>query len=440
MLLALTAAWATDQWPQFRGPQAGVAGDDPALPASWSETSNVVWKASVPGLGWSSPVVWGDQIFLTSAIASGETELPSKGLFDPADKHGSLKSSAAHRWTVYSVDFKSGKLRWERELRNGLPPIARQAKNSYASETPVTDGERVYVYFGSIGLVAALDMNGTPVWTKDVGAFESAQGWGMGASPVLYKDRLFIVNDNKVRSFVAAFEKNTGKELWRNTREEVEGWATPFIWKNESRVELVTSGVHKVRSYDLDGKLLWEMSGMSTLSFGTIPTPFAAQGLLYLSAGYPGAALRPVYAIRPGAADDISLKSGETTNQHVAWFQPLLGSYQTSALVYGDYFYTLLDRGLMLCHEARTGKQIYGRQRLSTETSGFAASPWAYNGKIFALSEDGDTFVIQAGPGFKLLGKNSLNEMALATPAVSRGNLFIRTQTKLYRITKGDVK
>jgi hypothetical protein len=179
---------------------------------------------------------------------------------------------------------------------------------------------------------------------------------------------------------------------------------------------------------------------MSNLPFGTIPTPFAAQGLLYLSAGYPGASLRPVFAIRSGGTGDISLKSGETSNPYVSWFQPQLGSYQTSALVYGGYFYTLLDRGLMLCHEARTGKQIYGKQRVSTETSGFAASPWAYNGKIFALSEDGDTFVIQAGPQFKVLGKNPLNEMALATPAVARGNLFIRTQTKLYRITSGAVK
>jgi outer membrane protein assembly factor BamB len=385
-------------------------------------------------------VVWDDHVFVTSAVSSGEEAAPSKGLFDPADTHSRIKPPAVHRWVVYDVDFKTGKIRWERELRSAAPPIQRQAKNSYASETPVTDGERVYVYLGSIGLVAALDLKGAVVWTKDVGAFESNLGWGMAASPVLYKGRLYIVNDNKTQSFIAAFDKRTGDEVWRAKREEVEGWSTPFVWENQSRTEIVTAGVGKVRSYDLSGKVLWELAGMSSLQFGTIPTPFARNGLVYLSAGYPGAALRPVYAIRQGASGDISLKPGETSNQNVAWFQPLLGSYQTSALAYGDYFYTLLDRGFLLCHEAATGKQIYGRQRLSADSSGFAASPWAYNGKIFVLSEDGDTFVIQAGAEFKLLGKNPLNEMALATPAVAQGSLIIRTQSKLYRIASGAQK
>jgi outer membrane protein assembly factor BamB len=167
-----------------------------------------------------------------------------------------------------------------------------------------------------------------------------------------------------------------------------------------------------------------------------VPTPFSKHGLLYLSSGYPGGQVRPVYAVRPGASGDITLGPGETSNQHVAWFQPLLGTYQTSALVYGDYYYTLLDRGLLLCHDAKTGKQMYGRQRISPEAAAFTASPWAYNGRVFVLSEDGDTFVVQAGPEFKLLGKNTLHEMALASPAVARGSLFIRTQSALYRISK----
>jgi outer membrane protein assembly factor BamB len=191
--------------------------------------------------------------------------------------------------------------------------------------------------------------------------------------------------------------------------------------------------MRKVRSYDLDGKLLWELSGMTV---NTVPTPFASSGLLYVSSGYPGGNPRPVYAIKPGASGDISLKEGETSNEFIAWYQPLLGTYNTSAIVYRDIYYTLLDRGFLLAHDAKTGKQVYGRQRLSAEASGFTASPVAYNGKIFLLSEDGDTFVIQAGPEYKLLGKNALNEMALATPAVSRGSLFIRTQSKLYRIGK----
>ena len=319
-------------------------------------------------------------------------------------------------------------------MRSVLPRITRHIKNSYASETPVTDGERVYVYFGSIGLVAALDLNGKPVWTKEeIGAFDGRQGFGMAASPVLYKDRLYIVNDNNTQSFIAAFDKRTGDEVWKVTREEVENWSTPFVWENEVRTEIVTAGMGKVRSYDLDGKLLWELKGMTV---NTVPTPFARHGLVYVSSGYPGGALRPVYAIRPGASGDISLRPNETSNQYIVWSNPLLGTYNTSALVYGDYYYTLLDRGFLLCHDARTGKQMYARQRISVDSSGFTASPWAYNGKIFVLSEDGDTYVIQAGPEFKLLAKNSLAEMALATPAVVQGSLIIRTQSKLYRIAR----
>jgi outer membrane protein assembly factor BamB len=250
----------------------------------------------------------------------------------------------------------------------------------------------------------------------------------------VYKDHLYIVNDNRQRSFIAAFDTRTGTEIWRTDREEAENWSSPIVWENELRAEIVSAGEGKVRSYGLDGRLLWEFSGMS---FSTIPTPLTSHGLVYISSGYPGSPLRPAYAIRPGASGDISLKPGETSNAFIVWSQPLLGSYNTSPLVYGDYYYTLLDRGILLNHDARTGKQVYGRQRISVESSGFTASPWAYNQKIFAISEDGETFVIQAGPEFKLLGKNALDGMVLATPAIARGSLFIRTNAKLYRIAKG---
>jgi outer membrane protein assembly factor BamB len=434
LLLGLTGVSAVEQWPQFRGAQAGVADDDPALPERWSETENVVWKTDIPGLGWSSPIVWGDHVFVTTAISSGVEPPPAKGLFDPVGDHSRNRSREVHRWMVLDLDFASGSIRWQRELHSAPPPTAKQMKNSYASETPVADGERVYVYFGSIGLVAALDFNGQPIWTRNLGAIEGRQAWGTAASPVLYKDRLYVVNDNREKSFIAAFDARTGTEVWRTEREEAENWSSPMVWENGLRAEIVTAGEGKVRSYGLDGKLLWELSGMS---FSAIPTPFARHDLVYVSSGYPGSPLRPAYAIRPGASGDISLKPGETSNAFIAWSNPLLGSYNTSPLVYGDYYYTLLDRGILLNHDARTGKQIYGRQRVSVEASGFTASPWAYNQKIFAISEDGETFVIQAGPEFKLLGKNVLNGMVLATPAIARGSLFIRTSAKLYRIAKG---
>jgi outer membrane protein assembly factor BamB len=251
---------------------------------------------------------------------------------------------------------------------------------------------------------------------------------------VLHKDRLYVLNDNDTQSYLAAYDKRTGKEIWRVDREEGTTWATPFIWENERRTEIVTSGSDKVRSYDLDGKLLWEFTGMSTIS---IPTPFARHGLLYISSGYVGDKLRPAYAIRPGASGDISLKNGETSNAFIAWSLPVGAAYNPTPLVYGDYYYTLHDRGFFTCHDARTGAEVYGRQRISPDATGFTSSPWAYNGLIFAMSEDGDTYVIKAGPEFKVLGKNSLNEMTLATPAVVRGSLLVRTMTKLYRIAGG---
>ena len=436
-------------WAQFRGATAGVVPDDPALPERWSETDNVAWRIDIPGLSWSSPVVAGDHIFVTSAVSAGAEPDPIKGLYDPGMENGSEGSANEHRWMLYDVDFESGRIRWQLELHSAPPPMKRHLKNSFASETPVTDGRRVYVYFGSIGLLTAVNLSGETVWTTEIDIYNTLLEMGTAASPVLYGDRLYLVNDNTTRSFMAAFDKDTGDEVWRVDRDEQgQNWSTPFVWEHESRTELVTAGTQGVRSYDLDGSLLWELHGMSGL---TIPTPFTNHGLLYISSGYPGGGLRPVYAVRPGASGDISLFPEEamrsgitsgfpgplTSSDDIAWSYPLLGTYNTSAIVYGDYYYTLLDRGFFLAHDARTGEEIYGRQRLEIG-NGFTASPWAYNGKIFLLSEDGDTYVIAAGPEFEILHKNSLNEMTLATPAIARGSVLLRTQSKLYRIAKGD--
>ena len=224
--------------------------------------------------------------------------------------------------------------------------------------------------------------------------------------------------------------RRSGRELWRVNRDERTNYSTPLVWENELRTEIVTTGTGRVRSYDLNGRPLWDIMKMSVL---TVPSPLARHGLLFVSAGYIQDPHKPVYAIRPGAAGDISLKAGETRSEFIAWSNTQISSYQPSPIVVGDYYYTLLDRGFLTCHDARTGKEIYGRQRISAESSGFSASPWSYNGRIFALSEDGDTFVIQAGPEFKILGKNSLDEMSMATPAVADGSLILRTANTLYR-------
>jgi len=276
-------------------------------------------------------------------------------------------------------------------------------------------------------------LSGQPVWSKPIGPLKTRNNWGTGASPVLHGDRVYVLNDNDDQSFLAAYDKRTGSEVWRVNRVEGTNWSTPFVWENALRTEIVTSGSDRVRSYDLSGKLLWELTGMSTIS---IPTPFDRHGLLYISSGYIGDALRPAYAIRPGASGDISLKPEEATNAHIVWSARTGAPYNPTPLVYGDHYYTLFDRGFFTNQDARTGKEIYGRQRITTDASGFTASPWAYNGRIFAMSEDGDTFVIRAGTAFEVLGKNSLNEMTLATPAVAHGSLLVRTASKLYRFTK----
>jgi len=432
-LALLISASAQDRWPQFRGAQSLGVAEDANLPDKWSTTENVAWKADIPGIGWSSPIVWGDKIFVTSVINTGETEAVKKGLYFGGERPA---PTAEHRWMVYSVDFKTGKVLWEREVYRAVPKITRHLKNSYASETPVTDGERIYAYFGNVGLFC-FDVKGTLLWKQMFDAKKTRFGWGTAASPVLYKDRLYIVNDNDEQSVLMALDKKTGKQIWKVDREVGTNWATPYIWENEKRTELIVPATKAVRSYDLDGKVLWEFKGMSSIA---IPMPFSKFGLLYIASGYVGDQHRPVYAVKPGASGDISLKEGETSNQFIAWYQRQGGPYNPSPIVYGDQYYTLFDRGFFTAHDARTGKMVYDKQRIDPAAGAFTSSPWAYNGKIFCLSEDGDTFVIQAGGEYKLLGKNSLDELCMATPAIAKGSLIIRTASKLYRISKDGKK
>jgi len=439
----LCAATAEAQnWPQFRGDRAGVAADDPRLPERWSPTENIAWRIDIPGRSWSSPVVWGNHVFVVTAInvAQPNPTLNAVGTYLARSLGGPMtggditKPTDEHRWVLYDVDFQTGKITWQHVIHAAVPSQSTHQKNSYGSETPVTDGERVYVYLGYAGLFA-FDMNGKSVWSKPMTAPKMRQGWGSAASPVLHDGRLYIVNDNDEKSFIAAFDARTGNELWRTDREgEGSNWSTPFVWRNDVRTEIVTTGSKKVRSYDLNGKLLWELTGMTSIH---AVTPFASHGLLFVSSGYFPDSLRPTYAIRPGAAGDISLKGEERTNAFIAWSHPTLAPAYPSPLVIGDQYYTLMDRGFITSNDPTTGKEIYGRQRIAVDSGTFSASPWSYNGKIFAVSEDGDTFVMRAGPAFELLGRNSLGEMTLATPAVANGSLIMRTASKLYRIGGG---
>lgn len=424
LLIFSVLAFAADPWPQFRGPGSNGFAEDPRLPDRWSETENVKWKVDVPGVGWSSPIVWGGKIFLTAVIAADSKEAPKKGLYFGGNRE-SLPTDE-HRWMLYAYDFATGKKLWERETHRAVPTSSRHLKNSYASETPTTDGKLVYAYFGNVGLYA-FDFSGKLAWKKEFPARKTRYGWGTAASPVLHKGRLYLVNDNDEASTLLTLDAKTGQKIWEVNREERSNWATPFVWENAQRTEIVTSGTDKVRSYDLDGKVLWEFKGMSTI---VIPTPFTRFGLLYMTSGYVQDQERPVYVIKPGAKGDIT-----GNKDQLAWYKPQAGPYNPSPLVYGDIYFTLLDRGFFTAHDAKNGDELYARQRIDATAGAFTSSPWAYNGKVFALSEDGDTFVLAGGKEYKLLGKNSLNEMCMATPAIYDGSLLIRTAGKLYRIS-----
>ena len=425
-----TTAIANENWPQFRGHGALGVVDDPSLPMTWSTTDNVQWIVDVPGLGWSSPIVWDDLVIVTGVASQGAVEEPRAGFYFGGERP---TPTDEHRWMVFAYSIETGDLMWQEEVHRGIPDAPRHLKNTYASETPVTDGQYIYAYFGNVGLFC-LDMNGRVLWSQTFDLVDTRAGWGTAASPVLHGDRLYLVNDNDDQSFLVALSKETGAELWRVNRDEGSNWSTPYVWENELRTELVTTGTDKVRSYDLQGQLLWELTGMSSI---TIATPFSRFGFLYLGSGYIGDQQRPVFAIKPGASGDISVPEDGSLDESIAWYLPQAASYNPSPIIYGDHYYTLLDRGFFTCHNARTGEEVYGRQRIRPGVA-FTASPWAYRNHIFALSEDGDTYVIKAGEEFEVVAVNSLNEMSMATPAIAHSSLFIRTASKLYRISTSD--
>ena len=427
-LLAPCAIGQTN-WPQFRGPHAAGIGTDPALPDRWSATENVAWKTDLPGRSWSSPIVWGDRVFVTAVVDLGVSEPPKKGLYFGGDRPEPRKSE--HQWKVFCLDLATGKVRWERTVHRGAPATPVHLKSTYGAETPVTDGERVYALFGGVG-VFAFTHDGDPVWSRRLEPRKTRYGWGSAASPALHGGRLFLVDDNDDRAQLTALDARTGTEIWRTDRDEKSNWSTPFIWQNGRRTELVTTGTRAVRSQDLDGKPLWSLQGMSSIA---IPTPVAGDGLLFVSSGYVGDKSRPLYAVRPGADGDISLKAGDTANTSIAWSDSVGGPYNPSPLLHDGRIYVLFDRGLLTCRDAKTGKVLYDRERLP-EGLAFTTSPWAAGGQIFCLNEDGLCFVVRAGDRFELLRTHKLadDDMCMATPAMVGDRLLIRTAARLYCI------
>lgn len=432
LAIVSSTAYADANWPQFRGPESRGIGEGANLPDTWSTTENIAWKTDIPGRGWSSPVVWGKKIFLTTVVSQGEIEAAKKGLYFGGNRDKA--PNMPHFWKVYCLDLDSGKPLWEKQLHEGVPTAPRHLKNSYASETPVTDGKNLYAYFGNVG-VWCLDFDGNVVWTTPIKESKTGNNWGTSSSPVVYKDKLYIVNDNEDESYLLALDTKTGKEVFRKVRDEKTNWSTPYVWTNDKRTEVVVPGTNKVRSYDLDGNELWSFAGMSSI---TIATPYPADGLLYVSSGYVMDKKRPVYAIKPGASGDISLADGATSNEFIAWAQPTAAPYNPSTLVFGDRMYVLYDTAQLSCYNAKDGAPIYERQRFP-EKAGFTTSPWAYNGKVFCLNEDGSTFVVKAGDTFEIVGTNKLAEddMGMASPAIVGDSVIIRTAPRVYCVKKG---
>ena len=441
-------------WPQFRGPNSNPVGAHARLAERWSKTENVEWSQEIPGRGWSSPIVTGGRVYVTSVTTEGKSKPPQAGteysneyaaelmkqklpmsevMKRVQERDIELPNEVKLHYVLYCLNLKSGKVEWQKEFYGGQPPGGRHRKNSFASESPVTDGKLVYVYVGNMGLWA-FDRKGKPVWSTPLESNPIYLDFGTGSSPVLADNLVVIVNDNEKQQYIAAFDKKTGKQVWRTNRELAKGqparsaWVTPFVWRHALRTEIVTIGPGEVISYDLSGKELWRMSGVSG---APVPTPFAYDGLLHINGGRG----RALFAIRPGAAGDISLAKDQSSNQYVVWSQPRAGTYLPSSLAYEGAVYTLSETGILTRFDAKTGKQIY-KTRIDPAATAFTTSPWAYNGKLFALSEEGQTFVMGTGEEFKLLHVNALDDFTLASPALVGERLLIRTEHRLYSIRR----
>lgn len=420
-----------DDFTRFRGKNGtGVAVDNPGLPTEWTKEKNVSWSVDVPGQGWGSPIVVGERVFVSSVVADEQNVAPSPGLYlgegvrDPG--------KGMHHWMVFCFELETGAKLWEHEAHAGLPTVPRHPKSSYAAETPATDGQRLYVLFGDLGLYC-YTLDGNLVWKRMIEPKKTNMDYGAAASPVVHGKQVFVVYDNKEGSWIASFDSETGDENWRTKRDETMSWATPLVWENKVRTEIVVPGQKVNRSYSLEGQELWRFDG--DMSILVIPSPFVSHELCYISSGYVGDSHRPTFAVKPGADGDIVSDGEYAESEFIQWYQPKCSPYNTTQIVYGNFLYTVYDRGFMTCHDALTGEEVYGKRRFSPKGS-FTSSPWAYDGMIFCLSEEGLTYVVKAGPDFEILGTNPLEELCIATPSVVGSKVLIRTLTKVYCITE----
>ncbi len=417
-------------WPSFRGPNASGIAEGTNPPTNWDleKTQNVLWKTEIPGLSHSSPIVWGNQIFVITAV-SGDANAG----FQAKDRGiGLANDDARHTWMIYALDKRNGRILWTDKAYEGVPRAKRHVKATQANSTPVTDGRYVVAVFGSEGL-ACYDTNGKLLWKQDLGVLnpglwdDKDSSWGHSSSPIIYRDLVIVQADGHKQSFIAAFNLKDGKQAWRVERNEITSWTTPSVYQGKDRTELIVNGGRYIRGYDpLTGKELWRFSDNDTQV--KMQAPQIANDLIYITGGYPPG--RAMYVFRPGATGDISLKAGEDKNAFIAWSSSKGSPYTPTPIVYGDQFYVLADNGVLSSYVAKTGELIY-QQRLPTS---FSASPVAADGKLYLASEDGDVFVVKAGRQYELLAKNVMGQPLMATPALTQGMLILRGTNTIYAL------
>jgi outer membrane protein assembly factor BamB len=422
-------------WPGFRGRAADGVSDGQRLPDTWNGVTgtNVRWKVEVPGLAHSSPIVWRDRIFVTSAISSRADATFKPGLYGAGT---ASEDRTRHDWIVRALDRRTGKPIWTQTAHSGEPKEKRHIKATYANATPYTDGRYVVAFFGSQGLYA-FDMDGRPIWQKDLGVLNTGAydlpeyEWGTASSPIIYKDLVIVQCDTQGESFLLAADVKTGKTVWKTPRTELPSWGTPNVYRppNGGPSELVTNASNFIRGYDPDtGVERWRLGGSSKI---TAPTPVFGGGLLVVASGR--APERPIFAIRPGGQGDITPEASAESSKHLAWRKTGRGSYMPTPLIYGDILYVLGNAGLFDAYELSTGAEIY-RQRLEHRGSGFSASPVAADGRIYLSSEDGDMLVVRSGRTFELIAKNPMGEPLMATPALAGGTMVVRGEKHLFAI------
>lgn len=425
----LTAPLDARQWPQFRGAAAaGVA--ESAVPTTWNLASKarVAWVTGIPGLGHSSPIVWGDRIYVTTAVS--DTPDPQLDV-----RHGGVNMSAdagRQTWKVLALDRRSGAVLWERTAFEGVPRVRRHLKASHASATPATDGTHVVAVFGSEGLYC-FDTDGTLLWKQDLGVMNTGlvgdEGvqWGPASSPIIHGSVVIVQNDRQRESFLAAYELETGEQVWKVERDEFPSWATPLVVTAEGRSELVVNASKFIRGYDpLTGRELWRMADAETQV--KVVSPVAGPGTVIVTGGYPRGS-RPIYAFRTGQQGTVNAAGVAG----FAWRSDRGSPYVPTPLVYGTELYVLADNGVLTVYDAANGTRHY-QARLDETPLGFSASPIAAGGHVYLASEDGDVFVVRAGKAFEVVARNDMNEPLMATPAVAGGMLIVRGRSHLFGI------